>query len=308
MNANDHRQPALPLEAYRHLIALDEPWQRPSTTIEGTPEDAAYAVVQALREDQGWQFCSIDVDAVTPATSRDALRALLTVRPPGPLPEQAQRLLGILLDHERRVRGEVAADVPSIAETEPDTHYPARHWTALWQGDITTLAVDAIVNAANEAMLGCRIPFHLCIDNVIHNAAGPLLRDDCHAIMRLQGHPEPTGDAKITRGYHLPARFVLHTVGPIVQGRPTEDDAAALASSYTSCLDLSAEAGLRSVAFCSVSTGVFGYPLDDAVRVALAAVDGWLRDNAEMRVIFNVFADDALAAYRRALATWRADV
>ena len=136
----------------------------------------------------------------------------------------------------------------------------------LWQGDITRLSVDAIVNAANSALLGCFVPCHGCIDNAIHSAAGLQLRDACNRLMEQQGHPEPTGQAKLTAGYNLPARYVLHTVGPIVQGRVSRHDRELLASCYRSCLELAAEHDLQSVAFCCISTGEFHFPNQEAAK------------------------------------------
>ncbi|WP_308403341.1 macro domain-containing protein [Streptomyces sp. BV286] len=161
-----------------------------------------------------------------------------------------------------------------------------------------------MVNAANSHLLGCFRPQHLCIDNALHSVAGPHLREDCHTIFTTQGAPEPTGTAKITRGYHLPARHVLHTVGPVVQGRPHAHDAQALASSYRACLDLAAEVEtIRTLAFCAVSTGVFGHPKEEAAPVALRTVDAWIAAHPGRfdRVVFTVFEDDDELAYQHAL-------
>lgn len=237
------------------------------------------------------------LDAADP---RATLAALLTVRPPGPLPPDAVPVLDALLGGERVARGVVdVRELPTVASAHPASRYPAAGRTVLWEGDIRTLAVDAIVNAANSALLGCFVPGHRCIDNAIHSAAGPLLRDECESIVSAQGGPEPVGTAKITRGYHLPARYVLHTVGPAVSGRPGPEDEAALASSYRSCLDLAGSIeDIRTVAFCSISTGVFGYPKEEAAPVALRTVAEWLADHPDDldRVVFDVYgaADEAV--------------
>lgn len=237
--------------------------------------------------------------------ARAALAALLTVRPPGPLPPEAVPVLDALLGGERVLRGSVdALALPSIASEHPRPRYPAAGRTALWEGDIRTLSADAIVNAANAELLGCFVPGHGCIDNAIHSAAGPRLRDDCEAIVAAQGSPEPVGRAKITRGYHLPARFVLHTVGPAVSARPAAEDEAALARSYRSCLDLAASVeGIRTVAFCSISTGVFGYPKEAAAPVALRAVAQWFDEHPGdlERVVFDVYGAADEAVYRTLL-------
>ncbi|MFB6808486.1 protein-ADP-ribose hydrolase [Streptomyces sp. NPDC056387] len=300
---------ALPLDAYSTAIALAEPF-RPSARQTPAPRPA-----DLVREALG--LLGIDPTAVRAGlrsgaadgldddAARRLLRAVLTVRGPGRLPDGVARVLDALLTGERLARGTTdVASLPTLRDTFPDTSYPAADRTALWQGDLTTLAADAVVNAANSALLGCFVPMHRCIDNAIHAAAGPRLRADCHTIMSLQGHPEPTGTAKITRGYHLPARYVLHTVGPIVDGPLLPQHEQALAASYRACLDLAAEVdGLRTVAFCGISTGVFGYPRMPAARTALDAVADWLdRHPARLdRVVFNVYTDDDHAAYVRAL-------
>ncbi|MBV5267165.1 MAG: macro domain-containing protein, partial [Burkholderiaceae bacterium] len=178
---------------------------------------------------------------------------------------------------------------------------------ALWQGDICTLKADAIVNAANNQMLGCFQPFHQCIDNVIHAAAGPRLREDCALIMDEQKkqkniHFEETGCAKITRAYHLPARFILHTVGPIYES-PTQHATSAelLSSCYTACLETAAEIpGIRSLTLCCISTGVFGFPNEAAAQIAINSVTRWLEAHPQRfsQVIFNVFLDKDMSIYR----------
>ncbi|MGW0877218.1 macro domain-containing protein [Streptomyces sp. NPDC002740] len=303
---------ALPLAAYRKAVALDEPF-RPSAA--PAPADRLDEYVRtALRllgTDRAVSRAGLragsppDPGHADAATARRLLRAVLTVRPPGPLPEGAEEAVDRVLGAERHLRPVVTARrLPTIAEEFPGTAFPAARHTALWRGDITTLVADAVVNAANSALLGCFRPLHACIDNAVHHAAGPRLRDDCHTLVTLQGVPEPTGTAKITRGYHLPARHVLHTVGPIVDGRPGPGDARALASSYRACLDLAAEVGtIRTLALCAVSTGVFGYPKDEAALVALRTVADWLDEHPGRldRVVFTVYGDADETAYRRAL-------
>ncbi|MFE7278704.1 macro domain-containing protein [Streptomyces sp. NPDC057623] len=304
----------LPLDTYRAAVALDQPFRAaappaPADRLLGHIHEA----LGLLSGDPAVSRLGLSGDTVRKlreadfATTRGALRALLTVRGPGPLPDGAAAELDALLGGERLARPLVdAGRLPSIAETFPGTSYPAADRTALWQGDITTLAADAIVNAANNALLGCFVPRHACIDNAIHNAAGPRLRDDCHLIMGLQNGPEPTGTAKITRGYLLPARYVLHTVGPIVDGPPDARHERALASAYRACLDVAAEVEpVRTVAFCAISTGVFGYPKAPAARIALRTVADWLEAHPGRldRVVFTVFSDDDRDVYRAALAS-----
>ena len=180
----------------------------------------------------------------------------------------------------------------------------------LWQGDITTLAADAIVNAANSAMTGCYIPNHRCIDNAIHTFAGVQLRQYCHAYMQEQAgkkgasYAEPTGQAMLSPAYNLPSKFILHTVGPIVGDALTEEDGKLLASCYTSCLNLASQHQLESIAFCCISTGEFHFPNDRAAEIAIRTVCNWLvRHPASTitKVVFNVFKNEDLAIYRSLL-------
>ena len=161
----------------------------------------------------------------------------------------------------------------------------------IWQGDITTLEVDAIVNAANKALLGCFIPHHRCIDNAIHTQAGLQLRRECDEIMKEQGTFEKTGQAKITAGYNLPAKHVIHTVGPIIYRVVEDDDKELLASCYRNCLKVSLKNNLKSIAFCCISTGEFRFPNDLAAEIAVAEVKKFFRENptADLKVVFNVF-------------------
>ena len=172
----------------------------------------------------------------------------------------------------------------------------------LWRGDITRLAADAIVNAANSQLLGCFRPLHNCIDNLIHSRAGLQLRAECRELMEAQGHEEPVGRAKITRAYNLPARWVIHTVGPYVEGRePTCAQCQELAGCYMSCLELACRHELESIAFCCISTGVFHFPQDQAARIAVETVRGFLGRAPWMTVIFDVFTDTDEQLYRKLL-------
>ena len=179
---------------------------------------------------------------------------------------------------------------------------PAEPGIYLWQGDITTLRCDAIVNAANSGLTGCYVPCHGCIDNAIHTCAGIQLRQKCAEIMARQGHDEPTGQAKITPAYNLPCKYVLHTVGPIVSGRLTKRDEELLASCYRSCLHLAEEHGARSVAFCCISTGEFHFPNGRAAEIAVETVREYRKTaHSEIEVIFNVFKDIDDRLYRALL-------
>lgn len=240
------------------------------------------------------------------------LQALLTQRPPDPIESDVREQLGALFHHDLQRRGRVdVGGLPTVSDQFPGCRFPDAAKTVLWQGDISLLNTDAITNAANREMLGCFQPFHRCIDNVIHNGAGPQLRDDCARLMGLQGKAEATGHAKITRAYYLPSRFVVHTVGPIVNGgKPSLRDRRQLADCYRACLDASAQLGsIGSLAFCCISTGVFGYPQEEAAQVAVKTLVKWRLRNPDSRlkkIIFNVFRDDDLDIYRRIIGQWPA--
>lgn len=237
-----------------------------------------------------------DHEIQVPAQSDDQrrlLRALMNVRPPQPIDE------AVLAVQDEYLRRELAAK----GVTNIDDLSPVAEGLYLWQGDITTLAVDAIVNAANSGMTGCYQPNHGCIDNAIHTFAGMQLRLECDRIMKAQGHLEPTGQAKITPGYNLPAKYILHTVGPIVEGPLTAQHEAQLASCYRACLALAAEHELESVAFCCISTGVFHFPNTRAAEIAVTTVRDFLAENTSVkRVVFNVFKDLDRDIYERLLA------
>lgn len=170
----------------------------------------------------------------------------------------------------------------------------------LWRGDITTLKCGAIVNAANSGMTGCYQPCHNCIDNCIHTFAGVRLRLECAEIMEKQGYDEPTGQAKITPAYNLPCSYVIHTVGPVVQGRLTAEHCRLLKSCYNSCLELAVQNGIDSIAFCCISTGVFGFPKQEAAEIAVQTVRDFLKSHG-IKVIFNVFGSEDYDIYRKIL-------
>ena len=220
---------------------------------------------------------------------RKLLRALMNVCPPMNFDEKFLRLQDKLLSAEVQERGIVKiSDIPNVAPH-----------IKIWRGDITRLEVDAIVNAANEKLLGCFIPLHGCIDNAIHSAAGLQLRATCNKIMSEQGHDEPTGHAKITPAFNLPSKFILHTVGPIIpeNREPTVDDENLLAACYESCLTLAAEHNLKSIAFCCISTGEFHFPNRRAAEIAVATVKNFLVTR-ELEIVFNVFKELDEKIYR----------
>lgn len=222
---------------------------------------------------------------------RRLLRSLFNVRPPEPVTEEFLRVQDEYLTQRSRERGITdASGLPPVGISDQ---------ISLWLGDITTLRCGAIVNAANSKLLGCFQPCHDCIDNFIHTFAGVQLRLKCHQIMTAQGRDERTGTAKITPGYNLPAGHVLHTVGPIIQWSVSEGDRELLRRCYTSCLDLAAENGVKDVAFCCISTGVFRFPKDQAAAIAVETVTDYLQTRRGVeRVIFNVHGREDLRLYQ----------
>ena len=220
------------------------------------------------------------------------LRSLFNVRMPAPVSEDFLRVQDEYLQEEAARKG-----ITDIADLEP-----VQKGIYLWQGDITTLKCDAIVNAANSQMLGCFNPCHGCIDNAIHTYAGVQLRNACYELMTAQGHEEPTGQAKITRAYNLPCQYVIHTVGPIVSGKLTARDCEMLKSCYLSCLKVAEENDVNSIAFCCISTGVFGFPQNEAAQIAVQTVRDYKeKHNSDIKVIFNVFKNEDLAIYKKVL-------
>lgn len=222
------------------------------------------------------------------------LRSLMNVRPPRPAKEEFLRIQDEYLQEETAEKG--------ITDSEllPPSSLDGR--LVLWRGDITTLKIDAIVNAANSALRGCFVPCHSCIDNIIHTYAGVQLRLDCDKIMNEQGYEEPTGQAKITPAYNLPSRYVIHTVGPIVSGKLTKKHCRQLADCYRSCLGLAAENGLKSIAFCCISTGEFHFPQQKAAEIAVNTVREYLKQDTSIeRVVFNVFKPEDQEIYREIL-------
>ena len=227
----------------------------------------------------------------TPEEQKKLLRSLMNVRPPKPVSEAFLQVQDEYLREESRLRG--MCDGMTLPGVKADERI------SLWKGDITALKVGAIVNAANSALRGCFIPCHACIDNAIHSFAGIQLRLECDALMNRQGYEEPVGHAKLTRAYNLPCSYVLHTVGPVIQGRVSEEDRNLLASCYRSCLETAADNGITSVAFCCISTGVFHFPNRPAAEIAVKTVREFLEKDTRMtKIVFNVFKDSDLEIYQ----------
>ena len=252
-------------------------------------EKRLFLIQSLLKERPEYRDLSIPSES---DSQRQLLRGLMNIRAPQRTDAEFLKTQDAYLQGETAAKG--ITDIAGLTPIQPGLY--------LWQGDITTLKCDAIVNAANSGMTGCYIPNHRCIDNAIHTYAGVELRLACAELMEQQGHPEPTGQAKITPAFNLPCRYVLHTVGPIIDGRVTKEDKELLASCYRSCLELAAENGLESVAFCCISTGEFHFPNDLAAEIAVRTVKGFLKKQTSVKkVIFNVFKDLDKAIYEKQL-------
>lgn len=223
------------------------------------------------------------------------LRSLMNIRPPHPIETEFLKMQDEYLGEEVIEKG--------ITDSAALPVSPVNNRLILWRGDITTLKVDAIVNAANSALRGCFVPCHSCVDNIIHSVSGIQLRLACDEIMTKQGHDEPTGKAKITPAFNLPCNYVLHTVGPIVLGQLTQKHCRQLADCYQSCLKLASESKLKSVAFCCISTGEFHFPQEKAAEIAIKTVSDYLQTDIQIeKVIFNVFKQEDYDIYKRLLA------
>ena len=252
-------------------------------------EKRLFLIQSLLKERPEYRDLSIPSES---DSQRQLLRGLMNIRAPQRTDAEFLKTQDAYLQGETAAKG--ITDIAGLTPIQPGLY--------LWQGDITTLKCDAIVNAANSGMTGCYIPNHRCIDNAIHTYAGVELRLACAELMEQQGHPEPTGQAKITPAFNLPCRYVLHTVGPIISGRVTKEDKELLASCYHSCLELAAENGLESVAFCCISTGEFHFPNDLAAEIAVRTVKEFLKKQTSVKkVIFNVFKDLDKAIYEKQL-------
>ncbi len=252
-------------------------------------ERRQYLIRSLLNENPAYRDWGVPQDA---DDQRLLLRGLMNVRPAQSSDVEFLKIQDEYLREAAKEKG--ATDADSLSPIQPGIY--------LWQGDITTLRCDAIVNAANSGMTGCYVPNHRCIDNAIHTFAGVQLRLVCDQIMQKQGYPEPTGQAKITPAFNLPCRYVIHTVGPIIADAPTERDCELLASCYRSCLELAAANNLESIAFCCISTGEFHFPNEQAAEIAVRTVKDFLHQPTSVKkVIFNVFKEIDKSIYTRLL-------
>ena len=251
-------------------------------------EQRIYLIRELLAEEPGYR--EIEIPDCEEEQKR-LLRSLMNIRPPRPISNEFLKIQDEYLKEEVARKG--VTDSASLPVSSLDRRL------VLWRGDITTLKIDAIVNAANSALRGCFVPCHSCVDNIIHSVSGIQLRLACDRIMNEQGHDEPTGKAKITPAYNLPSEYVIHTVGPIVSGPLTDQHCRQLADCYRSCLELAADNGLKSIAFCCISTGEFHFPQKKAAEIAVRTVTDYLnRDSRIGKVVFNVFKQEDYDIYK----------
>ncbi len=254
-------------------------------------ERRKYLIEALLKEQPQYSETEIPLRA---QQQKILLRSLFNIRMPSPVSNAFLEVQDAYLQEEIRQKG-----ITAFADLQP-----TQSGMYLWQGDITTLCCDAIVNAANSQMLGCFCPNHGCIDNAIHTFAGIQLRAACAELMQRQGHSEKTGRAKITPAFNLPCKYVLHTVGPIVRGNFTQRDKDLLADCYRSCLTLAEQTGLKSIAFYCISTGEFHFPNEDAAQIAVQTVKEYKKQtHSSIEVIFNVFKELDFNIYRKLLRT-----
>ena len=252
-------------------------------------ERRIFLIQELLKENKRYEDMEIPQDF---EEQRALLRALMNVRMAKGINGEFIKVQDEYLKEEIKRKGIV--DIDDLK--------PIKDGIYLWQGDITTLRCDVIVNAANSGMTGCYVPNHRCIDNCIHSFAGVQLRLECDEIMTKQGYSEPTGQAKITNSYNLPCKYIIHTVGPIINGKLTSEDCDLLESCYKSCLELAVKNNLDSIAFCCISTGEFHFPNDKAAQIAVKTVEEFMKKETSLKkVIFNVFKDMDKEIYRKLL-------
>ena len=248
-------------------------------------EERRLYLIKTLLDEQP-KYRNMDIPE-SETQQKQLLRSLFNIRMPAPINKEFLTVQDEYLREETEKKG-----ITRLSEL-----LPAEDNIYLWRGDITTLECGAVVNAANSGMTGCYVPCHNCIDNCIHTFAGIQLRNECDRIMREQGYEEPTGQAKLTCAYNLPCDYLIHTVGPIVQGRLTEKHCRLLESCYRSCLDTAVKNGIKSIAFCCISTGVFGFPQREAAEIAVRTVKDFIKTQ-NIKVIFNVFKEDDYEIYK----------
>ena len=265
-------------------------------------------LLHRLKEDSN-DYKNLEV-ANNAEDKKNAIRTLMNIRMPRTLSEELIKVQDAYLQEELALKGTVSlAEIPTVREQYKSSHSFADK-LSIWQGDITRLGVDAIVNAANSQMLGCFVPCHRCIDNAIHSGAGMQLRAECNHIMNQKRikygrqYEEPTGTTTLTKGYNLPCDYIIHTVGPIVSGKLTDSLRQDLQNCYENVLKCCVKNRIESVALCCISTGEFRFPNNEAAKIAVETVTKLLTSNTAFnmkRIIFNVFKDNDKEIYEKIL-------
>ena len=247
-----------------------------------------YLISELLKEDN--KLSNIEIPTSL-EEKKELYRALRNIRNPKPISEEYLKIQDEYLQNEIKEKG---------ITDEKDISFN-KDIISIWQGDITTLKCDVIVNACNEYLLGCFVPGHKCIDNAIHSFSGIQLREECNNIMK--GKTLPNGEVVLTKGYNLPSKYIIQTVGPQVSGTPTKQDIEDLRNCYFNSLELCKEKGLKKVAFPCISTGLYGFPQNEASKIAINTIEEYLKDNKDVfeHIIFNVFKDEDLEIYNRNL-------
>lgn len=300
----------LPLSAYRDAVHLDE--QFPQIKDDSRSIDELINAVLNGLEGRPLDELHPERAVYTLTGLFNAARTELIKRRIDEIsPETLHSIQALLNRHSAILGRTTGANLMRINEMWPSSDYGSARNVAVWRGDVRELVVDAVVNAALPDLQGCQDPMHPCIDNYIQGQAGPWLRNDCATIHRIQGKDEEVGSAKLTRGYCLPANYVLHTVSPHIEGEPTDADRQALANCYTSCLDVALEKGdIHSVSFCALSTGENGFPFEEASSIALSSVNQWLDKHGTSvirLIVFNIFEDEDAERYTSLLSNWIAE-
>ena len=247
-----------------------------------------YLINELIKEDN--KLSNIEIPTSL-EEKKELYRALRNIRNPKTISEEYLKVQDEYLQNEIKEKG--ITDEKAIPFN--------KDIISIWQGDITTLKCDVIVNACNEYLLGCFVPGHKCIDNAIHSFAGIQLREECNSIMK--GKTLPNGEVVLTKGYNLPSKYIIQTVGPQVSGIPTKLDVEDLRNCYFNSLELCKNRGFKTIAFPCISTGLYGFPQDEASKIAINTIEEYLKDNKDIfeHIIFNVFKDEDLETYNNNL-------
>ena len=245
---------------------------------------------------------TLEIDNLSYKDKKRIYRSLCNIRDAKPISEEYFKIENKYLQEELNKK-----DITDVADIQPAkellkvTNLKYEDKICLWKGDITTLKIDAIVNAANSQGLGCFVPMHSCVDNIIGSNAGVSLRLECNKVMKEKNYFLPTGKAFITKGYNLPAKYVIHTVGPIIYEEVTEKEEQELINCYINSLKLAIQNGIKTIAFPCISTGKFRFPKTQACKLAIKAVEEFLdTHNDEIdKIVFNIYIEEDYEIYEQ---------